>query len=106
MQRCAFGLASKESAMGPSLLSWRSQLRMVVVAAALAGSTLTAWAYPPQAPVLSDAQQARLKERDKLDQQVKAFRAQGKTAEAIRATESMLAIECEVFGKTSDDAIR
>jgi len=92
--------------MGPSLLSWRSPLRMVALAAALVGSTLTAWAYPPQAPVLSDAQKERLKERDKLDKQANAFRAQGKTAEAIRAAESMLAIDREVLGKTSDDAIR
>ena len=35
-----------------------------------------------------------------------ALCAQGKTAQAIRAAESMLAIEREVLGKTSDDAIR
>ena len=92
--------------MGPSRVVWRTQLRMVVVATALVGPTLTAWAHPPQAPVLSETQKNKLKERDKLDQQAKAFRAQGKTAEAIRAAEAMLAIECEVLGKTSDDAIK
>jgi CHAT domain-containing protein/tetratricopeptide (TPR) repeat protein len=92
--------------MGSCVLIWRSRLRMVVVAAALVGSTLTAWAYAPQAPALSDAQKDRLKERDKLNQQARAFRAQGKTAEAIRAAESMLAIERDVLGKTSDAAVR
>jgi tetratricopeptide (TPR) repeat protein len=92
--------------MGTSLLAWRNQLRMLIVAAALFASSLTASSYPAQAPVLSAAQRERLKERDKFEQQANAFRAQGKTAEAIRAAESMLTIECEVLGKTSDDAIR
>jgi tetratricopeptide (TPR) repeat protein len=56
--------------------------------------------------VLSEAQRGRLKERDKFEQQANALGAQGKTAEAIRAAEAMLAIECEVLGRTSDDAVR
>jgi tetratricopeptide (TPR) repeat protein len=78
---------------------------MIVVAAALFGPTLTAWAYPPQAPVLSDAQKNRLKERDKLIRQALAFRDRGKTAEAIRGAESVLAIEREVLGESSGAAI-
>ena len=92
--------------MRSCVLVWRSRLRMVVVAAALVGSTLTAWTYASQEPALSDAQKDRLKERDKLYQEARALRAQGKMAEAIRAGESMLAIERDVLGTTSDAAIR
>ena len=50
-------------------------------------------------------QQERLKERDRLAMQTVQLRSQGELPEAIRAAEAMLAIEREVLGETSEDAI-
>ncbi len=65
-----------------------------------------------QAPVasrpslpLTARQQERLKERDHLAMQAVQLRSQGKLPEAIRAAEAMLALEREVLGETSEDAI-
>jgi CHAT domain-containing protein/tetratricopeptide (TPR) repeat protein len=62
-------------------------------------------ADPPKAPKLTAAQKERLKQRDDLDKQAKALHEQGKLAEAIKAAEAMLAIEREVLGETSENAI-
>ena len=59
--------------MAPSLMGWRSQFRMVLVAMALVGSTLTAWASQTQAQVLSDGQREKLNERDKFERQANAL---------------------------------
>jgi CHAT domain-containing protein/tetratricopeptide (TPR) repeat protein len=76
-----------------------------VMAVALVGLAPPTWADPPQAPALSAAQKERLKDRDKFEQQARALRAEGKTAEAIQAAEAMLAIEREVLGEASEDEI-
>jgi tetratricopeptide (TPR) repeat protein len=79
---------------------------MVLAAAVLVGSSLTAWADAPQQPAVSDGQKARLKDRDRLNQDATALHAQGRTSEAILAAESVLAIERDVLGETSDAAIK
>ena len=58
-----------------------------------------------QSPALTTAQRERLKERDRLGEQAAKLRSEGKLAEAIAAAEGMLAIEREVLGDASDDAI-
>ena len=60
---------------------------------------------PPRAPALTDAQKARLVERDRLGEQAQKLQAEGKLAEAIAAAGAMLAIEREVLGEASEDAI-
>ena len=56
-------------------------------------------------PPLTARQQERLKERDQFAMQAEQLRSQGKLSEAIQAAEAMLAIEREVLGETSEDAI-
>ena len=73
----------------------------LLVAVTFIGLFPWARAYPSQAPRLSPAQRDRLNERDRLAQQADALERQGKTTEAIRAAESMLAINREVLGRTS-----
>jgi tetratricopeptide (TPR) repeat protein len=60
-------------------------------------------AKPP--PPLGAEQQKRLNKRDQLAVQAAQLRSQGKLPEAIQAAEAMLAIEREVLGNTSEDAI-
>jgi tetratricopeptide (TPR) repeat protein len=62
-------------------------------------------AGPKPSPPLTAQQQERLKERDKLSDQVKTLRDQGKLPEAIKAAEAILQIEREVLGETSEDVI-
>ena len=59
-----------------------------------------------QPPALTTAQRERLKERDHLGKQATKLRSEGKLAEAIKAAEGKLAIERQVLGEASDDAIR
>jgi CHAT domain-containing protein/tetratricopeptide (TPR) repeat protein len=59
---------------------------------------------PPARP-LTAAQQQRLQERDRLDQQARQLAAAGQPAEAINAAEAMLAIELEVLGRDHDDVV-
>jgi CHAT domain-containing protein/Tfp pilus assembly protein PilF len=54
---------------------------------------------------LTVQQQERLKERDQLAKQAEQLRSQGKVPEGIKAAEAMLAIEREVLGAESEDAI-
>ena len=61
-------------------------------------------ASKPSLP-LTAQQQERLKERDQLAMQAEQLRSQGKLPEAIKAAEAMLAIEREVLGESSEDAI-
>ena len=61
-------------------------------------------AFKPSPPLTAD-QQGRLKERDQVAIQAEQLRSQGKLPEAIQAAEAMLAIEREVLGATSEDAI-
>jgi hypothetical protein len=56
-------------------------------------------------PPLTAQQQERLKERDQHALQAAQLRSQGKLPEAIQAAEAMLAIEREVLGEASEDAI-
>jgi Tetratricopeptide repeat len=56
-------------------------------------------------PRLTAEQQERLKERDRLAQEAGRLKTHGKLLEAVRAAEAMLAIEREVLGETSEDAI-
>jgi CHAT domain-containing protein/Tfp pilus assembly protein PilF len=56
-------------------------------------------------PRLSAQQQERLKHRDQLAEQAAQLRSQGKLPESIRAVETMLNIEREVLGETSEEAI-
>ena len=56
-------------------------------------------------PPLTAQQQERLKERDQLAKQAVQLRSHGKLPEAIQAAEAMLAIERQVLGQTSEDAI-
>jgi CHAT domain-containing protein/Tfp pilus assembly protein PilF len=56
-------------------------------------------------PPLTAQQQERLKERDQFGKQAVQLRSQGKLPEAIQAAEAMLALEREVLGETSEDAI-
>ena len=60
---------------------------------------------PPKPPALGDAQKDRLKDRDQLRERASRLRAQGKFAEAIEAIEAKLAIEREVLGESSDEAL-
>ena len=92
--------------MAPSLLACRSRLLTAFVATVLLGGFVSAAAYQSQPPVLSDRQRRSSRSARQVRARGGCARAQGKTAEAIRAAESMLAIEREVLGKTSDDAIR
>ena len=79
---------------------------MVVVATALVGSSLTAWAYQPQCRCSPTHSKRESKNTTISSSKPSCAGAQGKTDEAIRAAESVLAIECEILGRTSDDAIR
>ncbi len=54
---------------------------------------------------LTQEQQEKLKERDRLTAEVQKFRKEEKLAEAIAACEKRLAIEQEVFGDLHDDVI-
>jgi tetratricopeptide (TPR) repeat protein/CHAT domain-containing protein len=56
-------------------------------------------------PTLTAEQQKQLKERDQLGRRAVQLRSQGKLPEAIQAAEAMLAIEREVLGGASEDAI-
>jgi len=75
-------------------------------------TSLVAWSAtansdePPKAPVLTAAQRKRLKERDRLEQQVQKLGSEGKLVEMTTAAEAELAIEREVLGPASEDAIR
>jgi hypothetical protein len=67
-----------------------------------------AWAVaddPPKAPALTDAQKERLRERDRFGKQSQKLQTEGRLPEAIAAAEAMLAIERDVLGETSEDAI-
>jgi len=64
-----------------------------LLVASLAASRVDVKAEPPTAE-----QQARLKERDKLLQDVDSLRRAGKLDEAIAAAQQVLAIERQVFG--------
>lgn len=84
---------------------WQVLLGKLVVCLIISVQAHSAWAYPPQAPALTAAQRARLQERDRLARQADALKRQGRTDEAIRAAESMLAINRDVLGKNSTPAI-
>jgi CHAT domain-containing protein/Tfp pilus assembly protein PilF len=64
---------------------------------------------PPAAakpsPPLTPRQQERLKERDQHAREAVQLRSQGKLKEAIHAAEAMRAIERELLGETSEDAM-
>jgi CHAT domain-containing protein/Tfp pilus assembly protein PilF len=57
------------------------------------------------AKALTPAQEARLKERDRLKAEAQQLRTAGKLAEAVTAMERTLAIEREVLGDTHDDVL-
>jgi tetratricopeptide (TPR) repeat protein len=61
-------------------------------------------AEEPKTPMPAEERQARLKERDRLSDEVKKLKAEGKLDEAQAAAEKMLAIEREVFGDGDDVA--
>jgi hypothetical protein len=56
-------------------------------------------------PAFTAQQQERLKERNQLAMQAAQLRSQERLAEAVKATEAVLAIEREMLGETSEDAI-
>ena len=56
-------------------------------------------------PKLTAVQQQRLKERDAFKLECRQHRQAGKLAEAIEATQKMLAIEREVFGEEHDEVL-
>jgi tetratricopeptide (TPR) repeat protein/CHAT domain-containing protein len=62
----------------------------------------SARADQPQS-ALSDAQRARIKERDQLFEQLQKLSAAGNTTDAISAAEKMLAIDREVYGDVHED---
>ncbi|MGP0068103.1 MAG: CHAT domain-containing tetratricopeptide repeat protein [Isosphaeraceae bacterium] len=82
-----------------------SVMLLAVTATALVIALRTSRADASQVPAATATRQERLKERDKFEKQAKDLRAKGKRAEAIQAALAVLAIEREVLGETSDDAI-
>jgi tetratricopeptide (TPR) repeat protein len=88
-------------------MNTRSPIRAVVFLAA-ACLLLVPCPAPPRAETppskpLTAEQRAKLKERDRLEAEVKKLYAAGKLAEAIAAVEKGLAIEREVFGPVHQD---
>src|SRR6516165_5835050 len=79
--------------------------RLALVAALAA--TLGRADEPPKPATspLTAAQRERLKQRDQFGKQAGNLQAEGKLDEAVKAAEAMLAIEREVLGPGSDDAI-
>ncbi len=75
----------------------------VALIMALAWSVSGAGAQGPR--VLTDAQKERLKERDRLGERQARLLGESKPAEALAAAEAKLAIEREVLGESSDDAL-
>ena len=62
-------------------------------------------AAPKPSPPSTANRQERLKDRDRLAKEVEQLKTHGKLLDAIKAAEAMLAIEHEVLGETSEDAI-
>ena len=93
----------------PYFFRWaRRTIILACLALALAAGPRASGQAPAAAkplPPLPAKQQERLKERDRLALQAEQLSSQGKLAEAIRAAEAVLAIEREVLGETSEDAI-
>ncbi len=59
---------------------------------------------PPAKPKdITPEQQEKLKERDRLQAEVKKLRKEEKLAEAVAVAETMIAIERDVFGKESEE---
>ena len=59
----------------------------------------------PATPPLTAAQRERLKQRDQFGEQALQLQAAGKHDQVIKAAEAMLAIERDVLGPDSDDAL-
>ena len=83
-----------------------------VIAACLSFATTTAPSAIGQPPAaakppstLTAHQQDRLNERDRLGKKVQELKSRGNLTEAIVAADAALALEREVLGETSDDAI-
>jgi tetratricopeptide (TPR) repeat protein len=57
------------------------------------------------APGSSEDQKERIKERDRLGQRAEARRAEGRLDEAVEAAEGKLAIERQVWGAASEEAL-
>jgi len=75
------------------------------VAVLLVGLAVVARAPADEPPpkTLTPAQQAQLKERDRLGAEAQKLRAAGKLAEAVAAAEQMLALERQLFGENHED---
>ena len=80
-----------------------SVMLLAVTATALVIALRTSRADASQVPAATATRQERLKERDKFEKQAKDLHKG--SAEAIQAALAVLAIEREVLGETSDDAI-
>ena len=89
---------------------WRLAVTKRLVCSLLACGTMwcitaaSAEDSPPK-PELTAVQQKRLKERDAFKLECRQHRQAGKLAEAIEATQKMLAIEREVFGEEHDEVL-
>ena len=83
----------------------RGRHRVLALVLSLFATARMAEAGPSEAQALTGAQQERLNERARIEQQARELRAQGKLTEAFHAAESVLAIEQEVLGKNHEDAI-
>lgn len=80
----------------------RGWLSCTLVCAAVAFTLSVSSAETPKAP-LTEKQQEKLKERDRLQAETDRLANAGKVCEAIATAGKMLAIEREVFGDGSED---
>ncbi len=89
---------------------WRLAVTKRLVCSLLACGTIwcltaTSAEDSPPKPELTAVQQERLKARDAFKLECREHRQAGKLAEAIEATQKMLAIEREVFGNEHDEVL-
>ena len=97
--------------ISPRPCAFRWARRTIILACLTLALPAVPWAFgqapagTKPSPPSTAQQQAQLKERDRLGIQAEQLRSQGKLPEAIQVAEAMLAIEREVLGETSEDAI-